>query len=83
MWSFAEPHGFTPMSLGLRGLPVALDTLLTCHPLCPRSNGTTGLVLHNASSIQKPGTRYSYEDVTIIKGDIKAGAAVVYITDLP
>lgn len=43
----------------------------------------TGLVLRNASAIRMPGTRYNYEDVRIIKGDIKAGDAVVHITDLP
>jgi hypothetical protein len=45
--------------------------------------GATGLVLRNASALRMPGTQYTYEDVTIIKGNITAGSAVVHITDLP
>lgn len=47
------------------------------------SDGKAGWMLRNASTVRLPGTKYTYEDATIIGTDIRAGNAVVHITDLP
>lgn len=48
-------------------------------------NGITQWVLQNASGIRQPGSNYSWEDIGIDpkKMDIKAGASLVHVLDLP